>query len=160
MEEIDLLQGILCSRPTAVTPVVFNKEREILCRLLCRAAGCTRIRQTLMKFLIRDRCPRQEHQQRQEEQQAAKQVKEAGCDVFLDNLRAQLLRVRVVVLLKHDFLLAKELVELKALCHDVCNKRGLPHVFGHLWEVVGQPLTTPSGSNNTSSAGSTSREYK
>lgn len=58
---------------------------------------------------------------------------------FIGNLRTLLLRARVAGQLRQDFVLSRQLVELKALCRGVCAELGTKAaVFEDLWAVVGR----------------------
>lgn len=59
-------------------------------------------------------------------------------ELFFCDLRRLLVRIRLARQLGQDFVLDKQLVELKALCGEVCTKLGTVGVFQELWYVVGR----------------------
>lgn len=144
-----MLEAVLHSRTAAITTVVIE-DREALRQLLRQAVRCPRIRQTLMHFVASGKVScaerryaqsRQDRSQRQDRHhqpsRANVTIKDDSCGRFIDQLRAHLLRLRVGGLSKHDFFLAKEVVELKAICREFCANHGLRHVFRDLWGAVG-----------------------
>ncbi|CAM9513674.1 unnamed protein product, partial [Ectocarpus sp. 4 AP-2014] len=60
-------------------------------------------------------------------------------ELFVDVLRAFLLRIRVAGQLRQESVVEKQLVELKTLCRGVCADFGTTAaVFHDLWNIVGQ----------------------
>lgn len=167
MDSEEVLEAVLRSRSVSVgadtpaTLAVFGESQGIIRRLLQVANRCPRIGQTLMDFvesnprsykkgvdphLQRHKIPRQCHEI--SEPRTNNGTNSTTVDEnFLDRLRAQLLRVRVATLVRQDFVLAKQLGELKDLCRAVCANSGLGEdVFQRLWDMVDRgadPTCTP-----------------
>lgn len=72
---------------------------------------------------------------------------------FLRSLRTLLLRIRMAVQLRQDFVVEKHFVELKDLCRSVCAELGTTTTaFEDLWAVV-QQRRGDAGSSNQHSSG-------
>lgn len=132
------------------TPTTFEGRWEVVRRLL-KEADRTRVARTLpscVETTTRDH-REQDYSLGQEERRREilieRRIDDDNNDSdddrnerFLDSLRAQLLRIRVAGLLRHDFVLNKQLVELKALCREVGADLGGTNVFQDLWDIVGR----------------------
>lgn len=170
MDSEEVLEAVLRSRSvftgpgTAITLAVFGESRGVVRRLLQKANCCPRIGRTLTDFVEwnpRSNKKNVDLQQQQQQQHEILRQRNAISepnpsnstnstvvdDHFLDCLRAQLLRIRVASLVRQDFVLAKQLGELKDLCQAVCADNGLGgDVFERLWDVVARgvdPMCTP-----------------
>lgn len=155
MDSAEVLEAVLRSKSgtvgaasataTAVTSTVFENRWGVI-RALLKKADCPRVRRTLVSLV--------EQSRRVEERCEEPGPNDAGdgtnsfsigtdgstVEGFINSLRAQLLRVRVAGLLRQDFLLTRQLVELKVLCHEACANNDCLRAndFQDLWKALGR----------------------